>query len=83
MQPNDIKRMIEAGLPDAQVEVDGDGYHFQAVIVSDAFAGKSMLQQHKMVYATLGSHMGAAIHALSMRTYTKADWNQQKGLPKG
>lgn len=83
MQPNDIQRMIEAGLPDAQVQVEGDGYHFQAVIVSDAFAGKSMLQQHKMVYATLGEHMGSAIHALSMRTYTTTEWNKLKGSPKG
>lgn len=81
MQPNDIKQMIEAGLPGSQVDVEGDGYHFQAVIVSDAFAGKSMLQQHKMVYATLGDNMGSAIHALSMRTYTPTQWNKMKGSP--
>lgn len=81
MQPNDIKRMIEAGLPDAQVDIEGDGYHFQAVVVSDTFAGKSMLQQHKMVYATLGDNMGSAIHALSMRTYTIDEWNKKKGSP--
>lgn len=70
MQPNDIKRMIEQGLPGAEVSVIGDGQHFEAEIVSAAFAGKNMVQQHQMVYATLGDKMRAEIHALSLRTRT-------------
>ncbi|MCG6873050.1 MAG: BolA/IbaG family iron-sulfur metabolism protein [Gammaproteobacteria bacterium] len=68
--PQDIKGWIEAGLEGAEVEVDGDGHHFNAVIVSPAFAGKTMVQQHQMVYRALGDRMKAEIHALSMRTLT-------------
>ena len=61
--------MIREGLPDADVTVSGDdGVHFEAVVVSPAFAGKSTLQRHRMVYATLGSLMGKEIHALGLRT---------------
>jgi acid stress-induced BolA-like protein IbaG/YrbA len=70
VQPIDIQRLIEAGLPDAQVQVVGDGQHFEAVIVSPAFAGKSLVAQHQMVYGALGDKMKAEIHALSMRTLT-------------
>ncbi len=70
MQPEEIKQLIERGLPGAQVEVEGDGHHFEAVIVAKAFAGKSMLQQHQMVYAALGDKMRSEIHALSLRTRT-------------
>lgn len=76
MQPVEIKRLIEAGLPGSVVEVEGDGRHFNAVIVTPAFAGRTMLQQHQMVYATLGDLMQGAIHALSMRTYTPEQWQQ-------
>jgi acid stress-induced BolA-like protein IbaG/YrbA len=65
---DEIQRLIEQGLPGAQVQVDGDGHHFEAVIVSAAFAGKSKLQRHQMVYATLGKKMGNEIHALSLKT---------------
>lgn len=68
--------MIARGLPDAEVQVSGDGRHFEAVIVSDAFAGKGLLEQHRMVYATLGSKMGGDIHALTLRTYTRDQWEQ-------
>ena len=70
MQPDDIKKLIEQGMPGARVSVIGDGHHFEAEIVSSAFAGKSMVQQHQMVYATLGDKMRAEIHALSLRTRT-------------
>lgn len=70
IQPNDIKRMIEQGMPGARVDVIGDGHHFEAVIVSSDFAGKTMIQQHRMVYATLGDKMREEIHALSLRTLT-------------
>ncbi len=70
VQPDDIKRLIEAGMPGARAEVVGDGQHFEAVIVSADFAGKSMVAQHQLVYGALGDRMKAEIHALSMRTLT-------------
>jgi acid stress-induced BolA-like protein IbaG/YrbA len=54
-----------------------DGTHFEAVIVSAAFSGKSMVQQHQLVYAALGDRMRAEIHALSMKTYTPEQWISQ------
>ena len=61
--------MILDGLPGAQVSVSGeDGVHFEAVVRSEAFAGKSTLARHRMVYATLGELMGNEIHALGLRT---------------
>ena len=64
-----IEQLIRSGLPDADVSVSGaDGVHFEARIVSPSFAGKSTLQRHRMVYATLGEHMGREIHALGLRT---------------
>ncbi|UCH52547.1 MAG: BolA/IbaG family iron-sulfur metabolism protein [Pseudomonadota bacterium] len=71
IRAEDIQRLIEAGIPGAQVRVIGDdGRHFDALIVSAEFAGKSLVQQHQMVYRVLGDHMRAAIHALSLRTLT-------------
>jgi acid stress-induced BolA-like protein IbaG/YrbA len=71
MNAETIQRLIEAGLPGARVQVDGDdGVHFEAVVVSEAFAGKLPLARHRMVYATLGERMGGEIHALALRTLT-------------
>lgn len=74
-----IKSRIEAGLADATVEVVGDGRHFQALIVSSAFEGKSSIQRHRMVYALLQEQIQADIlHALSMRTLTPEQWAAEK-----
>jgi acid stress-induced BolA-like protein IbaG/YrbA len=81
MQREDIQQLIESGIPDAIVEVEGDdGTHFGAIIVSDSFEGKSMVQQHQIVYKTLGDKMGTAIHALSIQTLTPPEWEQKKKL---
>ncbi|MDX1251379.1 MAG: BolA family protein [Pseudomonadota bacterium] len=78
MKAEDIKKLIEAGLPGSVAQVKGDdGVHFEAIIISDAFEGKGMLAQHKMVYATLGDLMHSAIHALSMKTYTPRQWEKK------
>lgn len=69
-----IKQGIESGLPCQHVEVSGDGQHWEAVIVSDAFAGKSRVQRHQLVYGALGDRMREEIHALSMRTLTPEEW---------
>jgi len=66
-----IRQLIEQGLPGAQVSVHGpDGVHFEARVVSSAFAGKRSLARHKLVYATLGEKMGNEIHALALTTLT-------------
>ena len=71
MDTETIKNLIERGLPGAKAEVQGDdGVHFEAVVVSEAFAGKLPLARHRLVYATLGDLMGGAIHALSPKTLT-------------
>jgi len=69
-----VKSGIEAGLACEHVEVIGDGQHFQAVIVSAQFDGKSRVQRHQLVYAALGERMREEIHALSMRTLTPQEW---------
>ncbi len=69
MTKEQIKSLIEAGLPGAQVVVRGDdGAHFEADVVCAEFAGKLPLAQHRMVYATLGERMGREIHALQLKT---------------
>ncbi len=69
-----IRDSLEAGLNCVHVEVRGDGQHFEAVIVSTAFAGLSRIKQHQLVYAALGDRMREEIHALSMRTLTPDEW---------
>jgi acid stress-induced BolA-like protein IbaG/YrbA len=68
-----IKSGIETGLACERVEVIGDGQHFQALIVSSAFEGKSRVQRHQLVYQALGDRMREEIHALSMQTMTPAE----------
>ncbi|MCB8819737.1 BolA family protein [Microvirga rosea] len=71
MNAHDIETMIKAALPDAQVEIKdlaGDGDHYAATVVSQAFKGKSRVQQHQMVYAALQGRMGGALHALALTT---------------
>lgn len=71
MTPHTIQQLIEAGLPGAEARVQGDdGVHFEAVVISAAFAGKLPLARHRMVYATLGERMGGEIHALALKTLT-------------
>ena len=69
MTKDEIRALIEAGLPGARATVIGDdGQHFEAEVVCAAFAGKKPLEQHRMVYATLGDKMGRDIHALRLKT---------------
>ena len=74
--PESIKTGIEAGLACARVEVSGDGQHFQALVVSSAFEGKSRVQRHQLVYKALGDRMREEIHALSMQTLTPGEAKQ-------
>jgi stress-induced morphogen len=71
MSVAEIERLIREALPDARVEVKnlaGDGEHYAAIVVSAAFAGKSRVQQHQMVYGALKGRMGGALHALALTT---------------
>jgi acid stress-induced BolA-like protein IbaG/YrbA len=72
--PDDVRRYIAAGLECSVLEVDGDGRHFNALIVSPAFEGKTRVARHQLVYAALGDRMRADVHALSMRTLTPAEY---------
>ena len=65
-----VKTWLEQGLPEAKIRVEGDGSHFYATIISSDFAGQSLLQRQRKVYAALGNKMHTEIHALSMLTYT-------------
>jgi stress-induced morphogen len=71
MQPAEIEALIKAALPDAQVTIEdlaGDGDHYAATVVSEAFRGKSRVQQHQIVYAALRGRMGGELHALALQT---------------
>lgn len=70
MKASDIEKLIEQGLPGAEVQVLGDdGQHFDAIVISPAFAGKSLIEQHRMVKATLGDKFSSGeLHALSLKT---------------
>jgi len=71
--PEQLKNWIESGFDHANVEVDGDGHHFEATIVATEFEGKSRIQRHQLVYAALGDKMKAEVHALSMKTLTPSE----------
>jgi stress-induced morphogen len=69
----ELERRIEAAIPESQAQVEdltGGGDHFRATVVSPAFAGKSRLEQHRLVYDVFGDEVGGAIHALSITTRT-------------
>ncbi|MBO9357557.1 BolA/IbaG family iron-sulfur metabolism protein [Bordetella petrii] len=72
--PEQVRQYIADGLPCDHLDVQGDGSHFDAVIVSPAFEGKRLIARHQLVYAALGERMKAEIHALSMRTLTPDEY---------
>jgi acid stress-induced BolA-like protein IbaG/YrbA len=72
--PEQIKAYIAAGLECSHLEVTGDGQHFYATIVSNAFEGKRLIARHQLVYAALGDRMREEIHALSMKTLTPEEF---------
>ncbi len=78
MRAEDIAALIEEQLPGARATVRGDdGVHFEAVVISEAFAGKSPVQQHRLVYAALGERLKQEkIHALALKTYSPDAWQK-------
>jgi acid stress-induced BolA-like protein IbaG/YrbA len=79
MTAEQLQSIIAAGLACEHLEVTGDGRHWEALIVSPEFEGKRLIQRHQRVYATLGERMRTdEVHALSMRTFTPAEWATAK-----
>jgi len=71
MDPGEIERMIKEALPDAEVKLEdlvGDGDHWSATVISSAFAGKTRVQQHQLIYAALQGRVGGELHALALQT---------------
>lgn len=82
MQPEKIRSMIEAGLEASKAHVEGDGAHFDAVVICAAFNGKSRIQKQQLVYDTVREHLlDGSLHALSIKAYTPEEWNAIK--PQG
>jgi len=78
MQPQEIKILIETGLPGATVILGGEGCNSQVTVISPDFEGKSLLQQQRMVYASLGDKFSTGeIHALSIKSFTPAQWESR------
>jgi len=78
--PEQLNSWIAAGLDDETLlKVEGDGHHFEAVIVSDDFSGKNRIQRHQHIYAILGDKMKAEVHALSMKTLTPEEYSDAQG----
>jgi acid stress-induced BolA-like protein IbaG/YrbA len=81
MEPAEIKTIIEGGIPGARVEVidtTGGGDHFEALVVSDRFEGKGLVERHQIVYAALGDAMRQRVHALSLKTLTPAQYQNRR-----
>jgi len=73
MAAQDIARMIKERFPDAEIRIEdlaGDGNHYAATVISEAFRGKSRVEQHQMVYDALKGNMGGVLHALALKTAT-------------
>ena len=86
IEPAEVERLLRSRFSDAELELTdltGTRDHYQARIVSRAFAGKSLIEQHQLVYGALGSAMNGAIHALALRTYTPEAWAKVSGGTDG
>lgn len=81
--PQHVQSLIAAGLACEHLQVEGDGRHFYATIVSTQFEGLSRIRRHQAVYAVLGERMREEIHALSMKTLTPAEYDVQAATPSG
>lgn len=81
IEPEEIVEKIQASLTDAEVHVvdlTGTRDHYQATVISQAFDGKPLIKRHRMVYAALAEEMKGPIHALTLETYTPAQWQERK-----
>jgi len=81
MNPEDVQKMIEAGLPDCEVKVTGDGSHFEAVVIGEVFEGLSLVKKQQKVYATLGDKITSGeVHALTIKTFTAEEYAKAQKL---
>ena len=86
VEPAEVERLLKARFTDADLELvdlTGTQDHYQARIVSRVFSGKSLIEQHQLVYGALGSLMSGAIHALALKTYTPEAWATVSGGSDG
>lgn len=83
LDPNVIANKIAEALPGAEIEVvdtRGTGDHFQARVVWEGFAGKTMVEQHQLVYAPLREQLDSGVlHALALQTFTPQQWSERQG----
>ena len=80
MHPEQIKQLILAGMTCEHLALDGDGQHFEALVVSAEFAGKNRVQRQQHVYRILKEKLATGeLHALSFKTFTPAEWSAQRG----
>jgi acid stress-induced BolA-like protein IbaG/YrbA len=80
MDANEVRQLIEHGLPGATVQVvdtTGGGDHFEALVVTEKFDGKSLVERHQLVYAALGDAMRVRVHALTLKTLTPAQYENR------
>ena len=77
--PEQIESYIKQGIACSHIQVEGDGQHFFATIVSPDFAGKRLVQRHQLVYAAMGDRMKAEVHALSIKAFTHEEFEQSHG----
>ncbi len=86
IEPREVERLLRARFHDARLELvdlTGTQDHYQACVVSSAFAGLSLIEQHQLVYGALGVAMSGAIHALALKTFTPEAWAKINGAPDG
>ena len=81
MEPELIKQLIEAKLSNCDISVTGENGHFEVVAIGELFADKSMVAKQQLIYATINEHItSGAIHALTIKTYTPAEWEKAQKL---
>ena len=81
MNPEEVKKLIEAGLSDCEITVTGDGSHFDAIVVGEVFAGLMPVKRQQLVYATVADKITSGeVHALSIKTYTQGEWTTASKL---
>ncbi len=79
MSPEDVKRLIETGIPGSEALISGEGCNLSATVISDSFEGKTMLAEQKMVYATVNDLIASGeLHALTIKAYTPAEWEAEQ-----
>jgi stress-induced morphogen len=87
IRPDELQQMIRSGFPDAEVQVQdltGGGDHYQVTVVSSAFAGQSLVQQHRLVYGLVNDAMATdQIHAFALKTYTPEKWAEVGAIANG